>query len=134
MNYYLIVIFVLLSIGEFARSEEIKTKTVTMPMVIEKAAFRDYEKALELLASMQKSKDYNRQLIVKAETAIKLARVADRLDSWEGSDFSSATPWYSVEDVWEGDENGRKLNQDYFDSIIEHSVKRLEAVSKIRGR
>lgn len=134
MNYHLIVIFVFFSIGEFAHSEESKAMTVTMPMVIEKAAFGDYEKALEMLASMQKLKDCNRQLIVKAETAIKLAQVADRLDSWEGSDFSCATPWYSVEDVWEGDGNGRKLNQDYFDSIIAHSVKRLEAVSKIQGR
>lgn len=134
MNYYLIVIFVVFSIAGFARSEESKTNKVTMQMVIEKAAFGDYEKALELLASMQKSKDYNRQLIVRAETAIKLARVADRLDSWEGSDFSSATPWYSADDVWKRDGNGRELNQDYFDSIIAHSVKRLEAVSKIHGR
>lgn len=105
--------------------------------IINFADFYHYDKALELIAKAKQSHPNHLPLILRAEEAIRLARIAHALAPWRGSDFGRATPWRSAADRFD-EMQGLPLKSPtstaYFDKIIEHSISRLEKAAKDRSR
>ncbi len=109
---------------------------------IGKAWEHDFSRALEIIRSLYGRPDADQELILRAETAICAAQAANRLDTWEGSDFGKATPWFGGAETlwtdWEEQEDGSLIGTprgdvsiQYFDMIIRHSLKRLKRVSNV---
>ena len=105
----------------------------------------EWDEALRVVHSLYGRDGVDQALILRAETAISAARAANRLDTWEGSDFGSATPWFGgIEWHWtdwkqqqDGSTVGKPrddLSIEYFDKIIEHSLNRLKRVSDSAAR
>ena len=101
----------------------------------------DYQGALKVVRSLYGRADADQRLVLRAETALCAAQAANRLDTWEGSDFGKATPWTSTGmgtlwTDWKKGEDGsitgkprEDISIEYFDMIIDHSLKRLRSVS-----
>ena len=101
----------------------------------------EWDEALGVVHSLYGRDGVDLALVLRAETAISAARAANRLDTWEGSDFGKATPWHggidSVWTDWKKKEDGsvvgtprNYISIEYFDMIIEHSLNRLKRVSE----
>jgi len=132
-----------------AQEETKKESPVIVRTPIEKQLMRaiaqawqyDFDKSLEIVRGLYGNRDADQGLILRAETAVCAAQAANRLDTWEGSDFGKATPWFNGFEgyLWmkweEGDdgdvtiESRNDISIEYFDKIIEHSLERLRRVA-----
>ncbi len=154
MKTLLSIILLLLSSAERGRTQEMADKAqvssaATARTSVEVQLMRaigfswkgDNVMALEIVRSLYGRADAEPLLILRAETAMCAVQAANRLDSWEGSDFGKATPWFgglqgSLWSNWDTEAGGRvtietgdDISIEYFDMIIEHSLKRLRRVS-----
>ncbi|MCB1203387.1 MAG: hypothetical protein KDN18_03940 [Verrucomicrobiae bacterium] len=119
----------------------------TLARAVGEAYDWNFDQALETVRSLYGQAGADQELVVVAESAICAARAANRLDMWEGSDFGRATPWFrSIGDIpsaWislEEREDGKTyiisrndISIEYFNMIIQHSLKRLQRVSTAKG-
>lgn len=130
-NYLrLITLFLIALISACNNRDQMSSKLMHVISVANSGRF---DEAIDTLSAAHQAGELNDELYFRAELAIRLARIANQLDRWEGSDFGKATPWYGVGNF---DKDLNKVPESfgeiaYFNKIIEHSIQRLE---KVRNR